>query len=162
MAMAFAAWREGHEWERHARCLGLHATGKAARMARKKAKQQWQQTLHRSWSKDPPFVSEKKNNKMWMTRGWSIFFFKSATRLVRNKLHGGKAHSSFTKRHQLMSGRRCISRMDHHLRKKQAVGRAHHAQSRPSDGRSSKACGNLNHHPGKPWMLKNAQTFSRF
>ena len=35
-------------------------------------------------------------------------------------------------------------------------------QSRSSDGRSTKASGELNHHPAKPWMLKVAETFPRF
>ena len=44
---------------------------------------------------------------------------------------------------------------------KQTSDRADHAPSRPSDGRSSKASGKLNDHPGKQWMLNVAQTFSR-
>ena len=130
---------------------------KAARIARKKAKQQWQQTLHRCWSKGPLRVRKRKSN-MWMTRGKSIFFFKPVTLLVRNKTARWRSHSSFRKRHQRISGPSL------HLTsspRKQTVGRADHSPSRPSDGRSSKASDKLNDHPGKQWMLNVAQTFSR-
>ena len=64
-------------------------TGKAARIVCKKAAQQWIAALAANAASQleqrPPSRVRKKKNNMWMTRGWSIFFFKPTTRLVRNK-----------------------------------------------------------------------------